>query len=45
MDMAKAGHHPKMVVSRPFCIYVAFFFKFRGPLGLEVGLRFTPLRK
>ena len=27
-----------------FHIYVAFFF-FRSPLGLEVGLRFTPLRK
>ena len=27
-----------------FCVYIDFFF-FRGPLGLEVGLRFTPLRK
>ena len=33
-----------MVAPRLFCVYMDFFF-FRGPLGLEVGLRFTPLRK
>lgn len=27
-----------------FHIYIAFFF-FHSPLGLKVGLRFTPLRK
>ena len=42
--IAKAGCHPKMVAPRLFCVYMDFFF-FRGPLGLEVGLRFTPLGK
>ena len=42
--IAKAGCHPKMVAPRLFCVYMDFF-SFRGPLGLEVGLRFTPLRK
>ena len=42
--IVKAGCHPKMVAPRLFCIYMDFFF-FRGPLGLEVGLRSTPLRK
>ena len=40
----KGRAHRANGCARPFCVYgVAFFF--RGPLGLEVGLRRTPLRK
>ena len=45
----ESGHSKSGVSSEngdtpPFCVYMNFFF-FRGPLGLEVSLRFTPLRK
>lgn len=40
----KGRAHRANGCTRPFGLYGVCFF-FRGPLGLEVGLRFTPLRK
>ena len=40
----KGRAHRENGSARPFCVYGVCFF-FRGPLGLEVGLRSNPLRK